>query len=104
MTTPSLRSTVNLANPDAYDDPGPRPTARTTSPLQRADGKALRGRDLRSLKFTGATTLPPLPLAWTVVNNDPDRAGQPGAVVGQRQQHRRRGGHLGDACRPPTRR
>ena len=37
----------------------------------------LSGRDLRSLSFSGAATLPPLPLLWTVVSNDPDRAGNP---------------------------
>ena len=37
----------------------------------------LKGRDLRSLTFNGAKTLPPQPLAWTVVTNDPDRAGNP---------------------------
>ena len=37
----------------------------------------LKGRDLRSLTFNGATTLPPLPLLWTSVSNDPDRSGNP---------------------------
>jgi hypothetical protein len=29
------------------------------------------------LSFQGATTLPPLPLLWTTVSDDPDRAGNP---------------------------
>jgi len=37
----------------------------------------LKGRDLRSLTFNGATTLPPLPLLWTSISNDPDRPGNP---------------------------
>jgi hypothetical protein len=77
VSTPSLRSTVNLANPDANDDPGAAPNGADYVALQGANGKVLRGRDLRSVSFTGAQTLPPLPLAWTVVNNDPDRPGNP---------------------------
>ena len=77
MTTPSLRSTVNLANPDANDDPGAAPNGADYVALQGAHGHLLRGRDLRSLSFRGAQQLPPLPLAWTVVPDDPDRAGNP---------------------------
>jgi Immune inhibitor A-like, MAM domain len=43
--------------------------------LQRANGTVLPGRDLRSLAFEGSATLPPLPLRWTLVSNDPDRLG-----------------------------
>ena len=43
--------------------------------LQDAKGNVLKGRDLRSLVFSGAKQLPPLPLAWTLVNDDPDRPG-----------------------------
>lgn len=77
VTTPSLRSTVNLANPDANDTAGAAPNGADYVPLQNASGQFLRGRDLRSLSFQGATTLPAIPLAWTVVDDDPDRAGNP---------------------------
>ncbi|MFI5835009.1 choice-of-anchor J domain-containing protein [Micromonospora sp. NPDC051300] len=77
VTTPSLRSTVNLANPAAYATPGAAPNGADYVPLAKADGTLLRGRDLRSLSFQGAKTLPALPLAWTVVSNDPDRPGNP---------------------------
>jgi hypothetical protein len=77
VTTPSLRSTVNLANPNANDDPGAAPNGADYVALQGANGAVLKGRDLRSLSFTGAKELPPLPLAWTIVNNDPDRPGNP---------------------------
>jgi hypothetical protein len=77
VTTPSLRSTVNLANPTANGTPGAAPNGADYVPLQKADGQLLRGRDLRSLSFQGAKTLPPLPLAWTIVSNDPDRPGNP---------------------------
>lgn len=77
VTTPSLRSTVNFGNPDAFNDPGAAPNGADFVPLRKANGSDLAGRDLRSLQFTGAQTLPPLPLQWTVVPNDPDRAGNP---------------------------
>jgi hypothetical protein len=77
VTTPSLRSTVNLANPDAFDDPGAAPNGADYVQLRKANGQMLRGHDLRSLRFQGAQTLPPLPLEWTIVNNDPDRPGNP---------------------------
>jgi len=75
VTTPSLRSTVNLANTNAYDDPGAAPNGADYVPLQKADGTFLRGKDLRSLSFQGAQTLPPIPLAWSIVTDDPDRDG-----------------------------
>jgi hypothetical protein len=77
VTSPSLTSTVNLANPHANDDPGAAPNGADYVPLQRADGQQLRGRDLRSLIFQGAAALPALPLAWTVVSDDPDSPGDP---------------------------
>src|SRR4051812_20024665 len=77
VTTPSLRSTINLANPNINDDPGAAPNGADYVPLQGADGQPLTGRRLRSLAFAGAQTLPALPLAWTVVSDDPDRPGNP---------------------------
>lgn len=77
VTTPSLRSTLNLANPDAYDDPGAAPNGADYVPLQTAGGQVLAGRDLRSVSFAGAAILPPHPLDWSIVTNDPDRAGNP---------------------------
>lgn len=71
VTTPSLRSTLNLANPRLYDYAGAAPNGADYVPL------TVKGRDLRTLAFTGAKTLPPIPLAWTVVSDDPDRAGNP---------------------------
>ena len=77
VTSKSLRSTVNLANPQSYDNPGAAPNGADFVQLRKANGQNLRGIDLRSLQFRGAQTLPPLPLAWTIVNNDPDRNGNP---------------------------
>ncbi len=77
VTTPSLRSTVNFANPNVNDNPGAGPNGADFVALQRANGTPLRGIDLRSLNFQGSTTLPSLPLQWTVVNDDPDAPGNP---------------------------
>ncbi len=76
VTTKSLRSSVNLDNPAAYATPGAAPNGADYVPL-KVGGRALTGTDLRTLTFTGATALPSTPLAWTVVDNDPDRAGNP---------------------------
>ena len=91
--------------------PGRRTTTRAPRPngadyvrCRTADGTALRGRDLRSLSFQGAATLPPLPLAWTVVDDDPDRPGNSVLWSGNGNNTRRRGGHPRWPCRPPTRR
>ncbi len=75
VTTKSLTASVNLANPASYELPGAAPNGADYVTLQKADGTALRGRDLRSFSFEGAATLPPQPLAWTVVGDDPDRPG-----------------------------
>ncbi len=77
VTSASLRASVNLANPAANATPGAAPNGADYVPLQDANGKVLRGRDLRSLTFSGAKQLPPLPLAWTIVSDDPDRPGNP---------------------------
>ncbi|MGH3880872.1 MAG: choice-of-anchor J domain-containing protein [Actinophytocola sp.] len=76
VTTPSLRSTVNFANPNANDNPGAAPNGADYVQLQRANGTPLRGIDLRSLNFQGAATLPSLPLTWTVTD-DPEATSNP---------------------------
>jgi hypothetical protein len=77
VTTPSLRSSINMASPDINDDAGAAPNGADYVPLQSANGKVLRGRDLRSLSFRAAEQLPPLPLTWSVVSDDPDRPANP---------------------------
>jgi len=62
------------AGAQSYSVPGAAPNGADYVLLQK-NGTAVKGRDLRSLKFTGATQLPSIPLAWTLVNNDPDRPG-----------------------------
>lgn len=74
ITTPSLRSAVNLDNPASYATPGAAPNGADYVPL-RVNGKDVRGSSLRSLKFKGAETLPEQPLEWTSVTDDSDRPG-----------------------------
>jgi hypothetical protein len=75
VTTPSLRSTVNLDNPESYDTPGAAPNGADYVALRGADGKTLKGSKLKTLTFDGASTLPTQPLTWSLVSNDPDRPG-----------------------------
>jgi len=75
VTTPSLRSTINLDNPETNNMPGAGPNGSDYVQLKKANGTPLTGLDLRTLNFQGSKTLPAVPLAWTLVNNDPDRPG-----------------------------
>jgi hypothetical protein len=77
VTSKNLTSTVNLANPESYNDPGAAPNGADFVQLQMAGGTVLKGSELRSLKFDGPKTLAPTPVKWTVVDSDPDRAGNP---------------------------
>lgn len=77
VTTPSLRSTVNLANPQSNNDPGAAPNGADYVLPVKANGQPMRGIDLRSVNFQGAAQLPALPLEWSVVTDDPDSPGDP---------------------------
>ncbi|MEU4425368.1 peptidase M6 immune inhibitor A [Actinoplanes sp. NPDC024001] len=55
VTSPSLRSTVNLADDSAHGAPGAAPNGADYVRLPR---------DLETLGFRGATTLPSRPLSW----------------------------------------
>ena len=71
VTTKSLNSSVNLANPAAYAAPGAPPNGADYVQLRKADGKALSGKKLTSLSFSGDQLLPPEPLKWTSVTDAP---------------------------------
>ena len=94
VTSPSLNSTVNLANPQSYDDLVASNGADYV-PLQNAGGQFLRGRDLRSLKFEGARTTSRAAATVDRRQQRPRPTGQPGAVVGQPKQPRRRRSYPG---------
>ena len=53
VTTPSLRSTVNLDNPASYADPGAAPNGADYVAAARAGGAHCSGKDLESLTFDG---------------------------------------------------
>jgi hypothetical protein len=65
VTAASLRSSVNLANPAAYDQPGAAPNGADYVRLRTAAGDPLTGAELTGVRFTGARTLPAQPLRWT---------------------------------------
>jgi len=77
VTTESLDSSVNLDNEQSYVTPGAAPNGADYVPVSNAAGTAIAGKKLRSLTFSGDTTLPALPLAWTIVDDDADRSGDP---------------------------
>jgi hypothetical protein len=70
-STEHLSSSINWTNPDAYDSPGAPSNGSDYVRLRKADGTFVTGGDVRSLSFTGAKTLPPKPIAWTVAANPP---------------------------------
>ncbi|MFC7532850.1 peptidase M6 immune inhibitor A [Actinoplanes sp. GCM10030250] len=55
VTAPGLRSTVNLSDDSAFGAPGAAPNGADFVRLPR---------ELRSIDFKGAVTLPPTPLSW----------------------------------------
>lgn len=77
VTTKSLKARLNLDNPASYAAPGAAPNGADYVRLRDAAGAAISGGKLRSVSFSGATTLPSLPLTWTVVTNAPGHEGDP---------------------------
>jgi hypothetical protein len=77
LTTANLNSKFNLENPAVNAIPGAAPNGADYVRLADARRPILRGNQLRSLVFKGATTLPPVPLKWTSVTNAPGREGNP---------------------------
>lgn len=66
VTSASVRSTVNLANPASFDYPGAAPNGADYVRPRDATGRFLRGAELTAVRFRGAKTLPAQPLRWTV--------------------------------------
>lgn len=77
VTSRSLNSTVNLGNPRSYAAPGAPPNGADYVALRASSGLYLKGKDLRSLSFSGAKTLVPEALKWTSVSDAPGHAGNP---------------------------
>lgn len=75
VTTKSLEAALNLDNPASYALPGAAPNGADYVKLRNADSVPIRGDRLKRLSFSGATTLPALPLTWTVVSDAPGNEG-----------------------------
>ena len=67
----SLNSTVNLGNPASYAAPGAPANGADYVGLRGGSGLYLKGKNLKSLTFSGAKTLAPEPLKWTSVTDAP---------------------------------
>lgn len=74
FTASTLTSQINWDNPQAYDTPGAPANGSDYVRLRDANGTYLRADQLNSITFTGAKTLEPAPLQWTVAANAPDNA------------------------------
>ncbi|MBW8732676.1 MAG: peptidase M6, partial [Terrabacter sp.] len=74
ITSKSLNATVNLANPASYAKPGAAPNGADYVTL--FDGTKAK-KSLQSLSFSGARTLAPQPLKWTVTSSTPTPAAAP---------------------------
>jgi hypothetical protein len=68
----ALHAGINWDNPDAYSTPGAPPNGSDYVRLRDANGQYLTANSLRSLSFTGAKTLEPLPVEWTVTTEAPE--------------------------------
>jgi len=66
VTAPTLDATINWDNPEAYDSPGAPSNGADYVRLRDGSGNFLSGGQISSLSFEGATSLPPLPVRWSV--------------------------------------
>jgi hypothetical protein len=73
-----LARRVNWDNPHAYTAPGAPPNGSDFVRLRDATGRYLRAKDLRSLTFDGAGSLPGRPVQWVVDPTPPN--GGPAAL------------------------
>jgi Immune inhibitor A peptidase M6 len=71
----NLNSSINWANPDAYDSPGAPTNGSDYVRFRNGAGNFLSGGAIKSIRFKGSTTLPPDPLLWSTVTNAPGREG-----------------------------
>ncbi|MGH3131336.1 MAG: peptidase M6, partial [Gaiellaceae bacterium] len=82
VTAPTLDATINWDSPHAYDTPGAPPNGADYVRLRDASGTYLRGSQIESLGFQGASTLPTRPVMWTVDPNPPGHTGNPALYSG----------------------
>jgi len=77
----SLARVVNWDSPGSFAAPGAPPNGADFVRLRDADGQYLRSRELRRLRFDGATALPGHPVEWTV-DAAPPNGGPPALYTG----------------------
>ena len=82
VTTPTLDASINWDTPETYSTPGAPPNGADYVRLRDAAGNYLEGEDISSIGFAGATTLPTLPVRWTVDANPPEHTGDPALYSG----------------------
>ncbi|MGQ0624993.1 MAG: peptidase M6 immune inhibitor A [Sporichthyaceae bacterium] len=71
VSTPSLNFALNLDNPAAYAAPGVAPNGADYVQLRAGGTRPLVGTELAELQFTGARTLAPIPIPWSVAPRMP---------------------------------
>ena len=67
-----LNSKINWDNPQAYNSPGAPANGSDYVRLRNAAGTYLSAKQLRSIQFTGDTTLAPDPVEWTAEATPPN--------------------------------
>jgi immune inhibitor InhA-like protein len=70
-STPALNADINWDNDQAYAADGAPANGSDYVRLRDADGNYLNVSDVTQIDFDGSTSLPPLPLDWTVAKNPP---------------------------------
>jgi hypothetical protein len=71
LTSSQLTSSINWANPQSYDSPGAPPNGADYVRLGKP-GHWLTTKKIDRLRFSGARTLAPTPVEWTVDSTPPD--------------------------------
>ena len=82
FTTPTLDATINWDTEHAFSTPGAPSNGSDYVRFRNAAGGYVSGRDISSLSFQGSSSLPSLPVAWTVALNPPLAPGDPALFSG----------------------
>lgn len=82
LRAPTLDASINFDTPHSYDTPGAPPNGSDYVRLRDAGGSYLGAGELSSLSFSGALTLPPRPVEWTIDASPPDHGGNPALYTG----------------------
>jgi hypothetical protein len=82
FTTPTLDATINWDTVHAFSTPGAPSNGSDYVRLRNAGGGYLSGGQISSLGFQGSSTLPTLPVQWTVAPSPPLAPGDPALFSG----------------------